>query len=68
MTTANECVVAIYVDRTSHQWVVRDADGRLWTLTSIKQSWENRQPFIPNDETELESVPRHYKAVLGLPY
>jgi hypothetical protein len=30
--------------------------------------WEERQPFTPSDETELESVPGHYKQMLGLPF
>ena len=29
--------------------------------------WDERQPFIPAEETELEPVPGHYKQMLGLP-
>ena len=30
--------------------------------------WEQRQPFTPAEETELEPVPGHYKYMLGLPF
>ena len=68
MMTLREQRVSIYVDRTSRQWVVRDSDGRFWTLTPIEEAWEHRQPFTPNDDTELEPVPGHYKDLLGVPY
>lgn len=60
--------MAIYVDRARQQWVVRDREGNLWTLPSTENSWEERQPFVPTEETELEPVPGHYKSVLRLPY
>jgi hypothetical protein len=60
-------VVAVYVDRASQQWVVRDSEGSLWSLPSTDNPWEGRQPFTPAEETELEPVPGHYKHMLGLP-
>jgi hypothetical protein len=30
-------------------------------------SWDERQPFIPAEETELEPVPERYNYMLGLP-
>ena len=60
--------MAIFVDRSRQQWVVRDREGNLWILPSSENSWEDRQPFVPTEETELEPVPGHYKSVLGLPY
>lgn len=60
--------MSIYVDRSRQQWVVRDREGNLWILPSSENSWEDRQPFVPTEETELEPVPGHYKCVLGLPY
>ena len=60
--------MSIYVDRARQQWVVRDREGNLWILPSTQNSWEERQPFVPTEETELEPVPGHYKCVLGLPY
>jgi hypothetical protein len=68
MMTLRKQTVSIYVDRTSRQWVVRDPDGRFWTLTPIEEAWEHRQPYMPNDDTELEPVPGHYKDMLGLPF
>ncbi len=68
MMTLRKRTVSIYVDRTSRQWVIRDPDGRFWTLTPIDEAWEHRQPFTPNEETELEPVPGHYKDMLGLPF
>lgn len=67
MLTARKPVVAIYVDRSSGQWVVRDTDANLWTLPATDTPWDDRQPFLPAEETELESVPGHYKYMLGLP-
>jgi hypothetical protein len=32
MTTIQKYAVAIYVDKSSQQWVVRDADGNFWFL------------------------------------
>jgi hypothetical protein len=60
--------VSIYVDRSSQQWVVRDPDGRFWTLAPIDRAWEHRRPFTLTDESELEPVPGHYKSMLGLPF
>jgi hypothetical protein len=58
--------VALYVDKNSQQWVVRDSDGKLWSLPTSDNSWEQRQPFTPAEETVLEPVPGHYKYLLGL--
>jgi hypothetical protein len=60
-------VVALYVDRDSRQWVVRDAEGNFWSLPSTDHPWDERQPFTPAEATELEPVPGHYKYMLGLP-
>ena len=60
--------IALYVDRTSQQWVVLDADGNFWILPSVENPWDERQPFNPTETTELEPIPGHYKYQLGLPY
>jgi hypothetical protein len=60
-------VVALYVDKACQQWVVRDADGNLWSLPSTENPWDERQPFTPAEATVLEPVPGHYKDMLGLP-
>jgi hypothetical protein len=68
MLTVRKHTVAIYVDRSSGQWIVRDSDGNFWVLPSTATPWDDRQPFSPAEETELEPVPGHYKYMLGLPY
>lgn len=67
MLTVRTPVMALYVDRASGQWIVRDAEGNFWIVPSVDNAWENRQPFYPTEETELEPVPGHYKYMLGLP-
>jgi hypothetical protein len=59
---------ALYADRTSRQWVVRDAEGNFWVLPSTDNPWDDRQPFSPAEEADLEPVPGHYKYLLGLPH
>ena len=57
----------LYVDRSSRQWVARDAEGKLWIVPPSDNPWDDRQPFSPAEEADLEPVPGHYKAMLGLP-
>ncbi len=68
MLAASRPAVAIYVDRASRQWVVRDPEGNLWSLPSSDRPWDERQPFSPAEEAELEPVPGHYRDMLGLPF
>jgi hypothetical protein len=69
MPTLRRNVATIYVDRVSQQWIVLDPDGNFWTVPSVDANpWEQRQPFFPTEQTELESVPGHYKYMLGLPF
>jgi hypothetical protein len=58
----------LYVDKAGAQWIVRDPEGKLWRLPMADNPWEERQPFTPSEETELEAVPGHYKSMLGLPF
>ncbi len=67
MLTVRKHLVAIYVDRSSRQWVVRDPEGNLWVLPTTDTPWDDRQPFYPAEEAELEPVPGHYRYLLGLP-
>ena len=67
MLTTRKPGVAIYVDRSSGQWVVRDSEGTYWSLPPTDTPWDDRRPFSPAEETELEAVPGHYKYMLGLP-
>jgi hypothetical protein len=60
-------VVGIFVDRARPEfWVARDADGNFWIVPPVENAWDNREPFYPTDETQLEPIPGHYKYVLGL--
>jgi hypothetical protein len=60
--------VKLYVDRSTQQWIVLDRDGNYWMVSSVDDNpWDQRQPFSPTEETELEPVPGHYKYMLGLP-
>jgi hypothetical protein len=68
LTVVRKRTLAIYVDRSSGQWVVRDPDGKFWIVPPTDRPWNDRQPFYPDEETELEAVPGHYKHLLGLPY
>jgi hypothetical protein len=66
MLTVRKQATAIYVDRSTGQWIVRDADGNYWILPATDTPWEDRQPFSLAEETELEQIPGHYKYMLGL--
>jgi hypothetical protein len=69
MIAVEKRVVALYVDRACPQhWIVRDPEGNFWIVPSGKNSWDNRQPFYPTEQTDLESVPGHYKYMLDLPF
>jgi hypothetical protein len=67
MLAATKRVVALYVDRTTQRWIARDFEGNFWSLPSTDNPWDQRQPFTPAEDTELEPVPGHYKHMLGLP-
>jgi hypothetical protein len=60
--------LSLFVDRTSQQWIVLDADGGYWALPASDNPWDERQPYSPSDETDLEPIPAHYKYSLGLPF
>jgi len=59
---------AVFVERLTRQWVVRDPDGNFWILPTVDDPWRNRLPFYPTEDTGLDPVPGHYKHVLGLPF
>ncbi|MBY0527191.1 MAG: hypothetical protein K2R98_27595 [Gemmataceae bacterium] len=62
-------MAAIYVDRAcTEHWIVRDPGGNFWIVPSSDNAWDNRQPFQPTEETELDPVPGHYRFLLGLPF
>jgi hypothetical protein len=56
----------LYVDRSlPNCWIVRDGDGAFWFVPA-GEGWERRQPYTPSESSQLESVPGHYKYLLGL--
>lgn len=67
MTTVGRRTCDIFVDRSNGQWIVRDENGNFWTIPSTDNPWQDRQPYSLADEAKLESVPGHYKNLLGLP-
>ena len=68
MLATRKPVMAIYVDRASGQWIVRDHEGNFWLVPPTDTPWDDRQSFSPDADTELEPVPGHYRYMLGLPY
>ena len=60
--------IALFVDRSTQHWIVRDPEGNLWMLPSGEDAWDRREPFLPNEETDLEPIPGHYKYLLQLPF
>lgn len=68
MTIVGKPKLALYVDRSNQQWIVLDAEGNFWIVPGDEDDpWDQRQPYWPTEETELEPVPGHYKSMLGLP-
>ena len=67
-TPGRKRVAMVYVERSSCRWVVLDPDGQFWILPGGDDPWPNRIPFEPTTETPLDSVPGHYKIMLGLPF
>ena len=68
MLTMEKCVVALFVDRTKQQWIVRDPEGNFWSVPSAADAWDRRERFDPKDDTDLEPIPGHYKYLLQLPF
>ena len=60
-------VVALYAEKASQQWIVRDDEGNFWSLPNTDNAWDERRPYTPSEWTDLEPVPGHYKDMLGLP-
>ena len=69
MIAATNRLAAIFVDRTRPEnWIVRDPEGFFWIVPPVENAWEHREPFYPSEDLALESIPGHYKYVLGLPF
>ena len=67
MLAVRQQVLALYVDRPTQQWIVRDPDGKFWVVPPVDNAWDQRQPFNPTGDTDLEPIPGHYKYLLHLP-
>jgi hypothetical protein len=59
---------ALFVERDSKQWVVRDPDGNFWIMPTGNDPWDQRQPYFATEESALEPVPGHYIHMLNLPF
>jgi len=68
MPTVQKQAIALFVDRTTQQWIVRDPAGNFWILPANEDSWERREPFQVTEESELVPIPGHYKYLLRLPF
>lgn len=68
MEATAQYVVSVYVDKSRGVWIVRDPDGRLWSLTTDHDAWRQRQPYDFCGGAELEPVPGHYKSLFDLPF
>ena len=68
MPAVRKPAVAIYVDRSNRQWIVRDPDGNFWTLPQTDTPWDDRRPVDPTEDMDLEPVPGHYRSLLELPF
>jgi hypothetical protein len=68
MTALCKQSAGLFIDRSCQQWVVRDPQGDFWILPAGEHPWEQRRPYHPTAETELEPVPGHYKDMLEVPY
>jgi hypothetical protein len=67
MLAVTKPVVALYVARSSQQWIVRDLESKFWSLPSTDKPRDEHQPFSPAEETDRKRVPGHYMSMLGLP-
>ena len=67
MEVAKRETLTLFVDRCGQRWIVMDSEGNFWELPEGNDAWENRLPFYPTDEEDLDMVPGHYKQLLGLP-
>ncbi len=60
--------MALFADRSSRRWIVRDPEGNFWHLPPVENPWDHRAPYLPTDNSDLQPVPAHYKDMLGLPF
>jgi hypothetical protein len=59
--------LTLYVDRNlPNCWIVRDGAGEFWMVPSGDGAWDRREPYTPGEDAQLESVPGHYRYMLGI--
>lgn len=59
--------VFLYVDRNLPGcWIVRDRAGDFWRAPAGDHAWDRRKPYVLTEDAQLESVPGHYKYLLGI--
>jgi hypothetical protein len=68
MLATTKRALTLYVDHATQQWIVLDPEGRYWVVPSRDNAWEYREPFVLAEDTNLETVPGHYKYLLQLPF
>jgi hypothetical protein len=68
MIAVRHQLIALYVDRSTQQWIVRDPEGNFWAVPPVDNAWDHREPFNLTDDTDLEPIPGHYKYLLHLPF
>ena len=68
MLDVRKHAIAISVDRSTQQWIVRDPEENYWIVPAGDDAWDRREPFQPTEETDLEPIPGHYKYLLKLPF
>ncbi len=68
MITESRCMLALYVDRSSQQWIVRDPEGNFWSVPAAEDAWDHREPYQASEESDLQPIPGHYKYLLRLPF
>src|SRR5437879_13456654 len=56
---------AVFVERSTGQWVVRDPEGDFWTLPTVDDPWRHRLPFHPTEDTVSVPVQGLAKQFLG---
>lgn len=59
--------LCLFVDRCLPSfWIVRDQAGEFWKVPAGDGAWERREPYTLTVDAQLESVPAHYKYLLGI--
>lgn len=68
MLVIQKYAIALFVDRSTQQWIVRDPEGNFWVLPIGDDAWQRREPFELTEASDLEPIPGHYKHLLHLPF